>query len=70
MAKLAIKLNALLVPAYAVRKDKQSTIKVCFEKPIAHTNYHTMTANINKSIVARISENPTQWYWLHRRWKY
>ena len=70
MAKLAIKLNALLVPAYATRNDKNSKIYVSFEKPIDITNYRTMTANINKSIVSRILKNPTQWYWLHRRWKY
>ncbi len=70
MAKLAIKLNALLVPAYATRKDKDYEIKVSFEKPIEITNYHSMTARINNSIVSRILDNPTQWYWLHRRWKY
>ena len=70
IAKLAIKLNALVVPAYAVRQDTPSKISVYFEEPLNISTYQIMTEQINKSIIARITRNPTQWYWLHRRWKY
>lgn len=70
IAKIAIKLNALVVPAYAVRNSTNDNISVFFEKAIVSNNYFDMTAKINSSIEKRVYSNPTQWYWLHRRWKY
>ena len=69
-AKIAIKLNALVVPSYAIRSKKTDKIKIYFEDPIPNSNYRNMTAMITKSIETRVSNNPEQWYWLHRRWKY
>ncbi len=69
-AKIAIKLNALVVPSYAIRSKKNDKIKIYFEDPIPNSNYRNMTAMITKSIETRVSNNPEQWYWLHRRWKY
>ena len=70
VAKIALKLNALVIPAYAIRRTTRSSIDIVFEKPIEHTNYQDMTSNLTKSIEARVLSTPSQWYWLHRRWKY
>ena len=70
VAKLALRLNALLVPAYAIRNPKSDQISVFFEPPIEHTNYKDMTSRLTASIEARVLLNPHQWYWLHKRWKY
>jgi KDO2-lipid IV(A) lauroyltransferase len=70
VAKIAIKLDALVVPSYGIRSVKENVIKVHFEAPILNTEYKTMTANLTKSIENRVRANPEQWYWLHRRWKY
>ena len=70
VAKIALKLNALVVPAYAVRNTDNGSISVSFENPVKHTNHTDMTAKLTKSIQTRILSSPLQWYWLHRRWKY
>ena len=70
VAKIALKLNALVVPAYAIRSENSGSINVYFEKPLTNTNYQDMTDKLTKSIEERVLANPLQWYWLHRRWKY
>ena len=70
VAKIALKLDALVVPSYAIRSESSESINVYFEKPIVNTNYQDMTAKLTKSIENRVLANPLQWYWLHRRWKY
>jgi KDO2-lipid IV(A) lauroyltransferase len=70
VAKIALKLNALVIPAYAIRRTTGNSIDVVFEEPIKHTDYKDMTSNLTKSIQARVLSAPAQWYWLHRRWKY
>ncbi|MDG2473768.1 MAG: lysophospholipid acyltransferase family protein [Paracoccaceae bacterium] len=70
IAKIALKLNALVVPSYAIRSDGSKHINIYFEKPISNTTYQDMTSRLTKSIEARVVQNPEQWYWLHKRWKY
>ncbi len=70
IAKIALKLDALVVPAYAIRSTNNQKIKIYFEEAILHTNYQEMTAQLNKSIERRILCHPEQWYWVHKRWKY
>ena len=70
IAKLALKLNALVVPSYAIRGKDQQTIDVYFETPVSNTDYQDMTFKLTKSIEQKVIEYPEQWYWLHQRWKY
>ena len=68
IADISIKYNALLIPAYGIR-DNEENIKVIFEQAIELDNSEQVTKRINRSLEKRINENPTQWYWPHRRWK-
>ena len=70
VAKIALKLNALVVPCFAVRAKDEEIINVYFEKPISNSDYRDMTAKLTESIENRVKSDPQQWYWLHRRWKY
>ena len=70
VAKIALKLNALIVPSYAVRIKGTNAINIHFEEPIIHTTYQDMTSKLTKSIEDRVLRDPEQWYWLHKRWKY
>ena len=70
IAKIALKLNALVVPSYAVRSRKNHSISIYFEEPIGHTTYQEMTSKLTQSIENRVVTDPEQWYWLHKRWKY
>ncbi len=70
IAKIALKLNALVVPSYAIRCEINQTINIYFEEPLVSTSYQDMTEKLTQSIERKVREYPEQWYWLHRRWKY
>lgn len=69
VANLAIRYNALLIPAYATRNKNQVSIQVELEPHIPITTSEEMTKKILDSLAVRILANPTQWYWVHNRWK-
>jgi KDO2-lipid IV(A) lauroyltransferase len=69
-AEMAIKFNALLVPAYAIRDaDNPLDYRIVVEAPIPHSDPITMTQALNQSLEKRIIATPDQWFWIHRRWK-
>ena len=69
VANLAIKYNAILVPAYATRKKDKASIQVELESPIPITVPREMTKKILSGLSKRIMASPTHWYWVHNRWK-
>ena len=69
VANLAIKYNAILVPAYAVRGKDKASIQVELESPIPITAPNDMTEKVLLGLEKKILANPTQWYWVHNRWK-
>ena len=68
IADLALKFDALVVPAYAVRQPDLS-YEVHIENPIQHSTAIEMTQALNDSLDRRVQRNPEQWLWIHRRWK-
>ncbi|MEM8788167.1 MAG: lysophospholipid acyltransferase family protein [Pseudomonadota bacterium] len=68
IAELALRLNLLVVPGYAVRIDDGLNYRVEIEPPVPHTDPVTMTQALNDSLAARVHADPSEWYWLHRRW--
>ena len=68
IAELALKFDAPLVPAYAIRSDDKKSITVVFEDPLPHTDAATMAQQLNDSLSARVHAHPDHWYWLHQRW--
>mgnify|MGYP001401205124 FL=1 len=69
VANLAIKYNAILVPAYAVRGKDKASIQVELESPIPITMPKDMTEKVLHGLEKKVLANPTQWYWVHNRWK-
>ncbi len=69
VANLALRYDALLIPAYAIRNNQGNPIEVIIESPIALTTPKRMTMMVNNSLTERIREHPTHWYWVHDRWK-
>ncbi|MGB7317193.1 MAG: lysophospholipid acyltransferase family protein [Planktotalea sp.] len=67
-AQLALKYDLLMVPAFGIRIDDGNAYRVEFENPIPHTDSVTMTRVFNDSLSAQILAQPSQWYWLLRRW--
>lgn len=68
-AELALKYDAVLIPAYSVRQENGLDFKIIFEAPIPHTDPRTMTQALNNSLEALVREHLDQWFWIHRRWK-
>ena len=67
-ARLALKYDLPLVPAYGTRIGDGSEFAVEFEDAIPHSDPRTMTQAFNDSLSARILDKPDQWYWMLRRW--
>jgi KDO2-lipid IV(A) lauroyltransferase len=68
-ADLALRYNAAMIPFYGIRKADGLGFETILEAPIAHTDGTTMTQQVTDSLAARITADPTQWFWIHRRWK-
>ena len=68
IAEISLKYNALLIPAYGIRRH-DGRIEVTFDKPIELVTVSSITKEMNASLEKRVKKHPTQWYWPHRRWK-
>ena len=67
-ARLALKYDLVMVPAFGLRIGDGKEFEVQFEPEIPHTDVLTMTQTFNDLLSARILEHPEQWYWLLQRW--
>ncbi|MDF0602489.1 lysophospholipid acyltransferase family protein [Psychromarinibacter sp. C21-152] len=68
-AELALKLDALLMPVYGIRRPDGLSFDLRLEPPVAHSDPVTMTQALNDSLAALVRRHPEQWFWIHRRWK-
>lgn len=68
IAALALRYDLPLIPSYALRTTNGTYFRVELEPPVPHTDPTTMTQAVTDSLAARIRSDPTEWYWLHRRW--
>lgn len=68
-AELALRYNALLIPFYGIRQPDGVSFEAVLEAPVPHSDAVTMTQSLNDSLAARITEDPEQWFWVHRRWR-
>lgn len=68
-ADFALKFNALLVPYFGTRQPDGLSFRIEIEAPIPHSDPLAMTTEMTRRLEARITSNPEQWFWIHRRWK-
>lgn len=68
-AELALRYDALLIPFYGIRQPDGLTFQTVLEAPIAPSDPITMTQALSDSLAERIKDDPTQWFWVHRRWR-
>lgn len=68
-ARLALKYDAPLVPAYGLRRADGVHFDVVIDAPVAPDTPEAMSQRLNDSLEAMIRAHPGQWLWTHRRWK-
>jgi KDO2-lipid IV(A) lauroyltransferase len=68
-AEMALRYDALMIPAYAVRLPDGLNFDVQFEAPIPTGTPEAMTQALNDSLEAQVRQHMDQWLWTHRRWK-
>lgn len=69
-AELALKYDALMVPAYAIRQPDGLSFRIRVEAPIPHGDPQVMTQAFNDSLAAQIRANMGQWLWTYPRWRH
>ncbi len=76
IARLALKYNVDLIPARVIRFNNQSNFLAEIEKPLTikktlnlNEDILALTLTINQNIEKWIRHSPSQWFWVHNRWK-
>jgi len=76
IARIALKYNIPLIPARSIRIGKNFKFRVEVEKPLAFQKTNDinrdilhLTRQVNLTLERWIKEYPSQWFWVHNRWK-
>ncbi|MGI8670254.1 MAG: lysophospholipid acyltransferase family protein [Aridibacter sp.] len=75
IAKLAIKTDAIILPAFAVWEEEKEKYVVYLDPPIDYKKTDDLKADIlditqkfTKSVEKYVRKYPEQWLWIHKRW--
>ncbi|HEY0459375.1 MAG TPA: lysophospholipid acyltransferase family protein [Pyrinomonadaceae bacterium] len=75
IAKLAIKTNAVVLPAFAVWEEEKQKYVVYLEPPVEYVpddnsleNIRDLTQKITATVEKYVRLYPEQWLWIHKRW--
>jgi Kdo2-lipid IVA lauroyltransferase/acyltransferase len=76
IARIGLKYNVPIIPARSIRLGKNFKFRVEVEKPLAFertddVNFDLLqlTRSINCKLEEWIRQYPSQWFWVHNRWK-
>lgn len=75
IAKLALKTNAVVLPAFAVWEESRAKYVVYLEPPVEYDandnspeNIRQLTQKITNVVEKYVRRYPEQWLWIHKRW--
>lgn len=77
VARLALKYNVPLIPFRSIRVGRKFAFEARIEKPlefkktdnITDSEVFALTVKMNEKLEEWIKEYPSQWFWVHNRWK-
>jgi KDO2-lipid IV(A) lauroyltransferase len=76
IAKIALRTETVVLPAFAVWEEDKGKYVVYLEPPIEYAvtddqehDIYEMTRKITESVEAFVRRYPEQWLWIHKRWK-
>lgn len=76
IARIALKYDVPIIPVRSIRLNKKFEFAVEVEKPLdidkkndVNSEVLKVTRDINKKLESWIKEYPSQWFWVHNRWK-
>lgn len=67
-ATMALKLGALVVPAFAARASDGLSFELELEEPIDLSTPEQMMREMSARLERRVRARPAQWFWIHDRW--
>ncbi|MBK5926492.1 lysophospholipid acyltransferase family protein [Rhodobaculum claviforme] len=68
-AEMAVKYDALILPAYGRRVGDGLDFELVLEAPLEHGDPAAMTQALNDSLERMVRADMDQWLWFHRRWR-
>lgn len=75
IAKLAIKTNAIVMPAFAVWEEEKQKYVVYLDPPLDYAEgdnspeaVRDLTQRITNVVESYVRKYPEQWLWVHKRW--
>lgn len=75
IAKLALKTDAIVLPAFAVWEESKQKYVVYLEPPVeyqktenADEDIKKLTQDVTKIVEKYVRKYPEQWLWIHKRW--
>ncbi len=77
IARIALKYDIDVIPARVIRLEDRHHFMIDMSKPLQQNEKNfkkdlaviNFTARINQIVESWISEFPSQWFWVHDRWK-
>lgn len=76
IAKIALKTNTVVLPAFAVWDEEKGRYVVHLEPPINYAisgdrerDIFELTREITETVERFVKRYPEQWLWIHKRWK-
>lgn len=68
-AEMALRHDALLIPAHGIRQPDGLSFEARLDPPVAQGTPVDMMTEVTARFEAVIRADPGQWFWVHRRWK-